>query len=125
MEITMKLDRSTWLRASGRTWLLPVLLALALVAHGVQAATPAQTTFATPEDAVAALVQAIKAHDTAALRAVLGHAPGALSSGDRVADRALGERFVAAYDAKHAIAKDGDTAKLTIGADDFRSRFPS
>ena len=31
MEITMKLDRSTWLRASGWTWLLPVLLALALV----------------------------------------------------------------------------------------------
>jgi hypothetical protein len=124
MEITMKLDRSTWLRASGWTWLLPVLLALALFAHGAQAAGPAQTTFTTPEDAVAALVQAIKAHDRAGFRAVLGHAPGAISSGDPVADRALGEKFVAAYDAKHAIVRDGDTAKLTIGNDDFPFAFP-
>lgn len=124
MEITMKLDRSTWLRASGWTWLLPVLLALALFAHGARAATPAQTTFATPEDAVAALVQAAKANDRAAFRAVLGHAPGAISSGDPVADRALGEKFVTAYDAKHAIVRDGDTAKLTVGADDFPFAFP-
>ena len=124
MEITMKLDRSTWLRASGWTWLLPVLLALALFAHGARAATPAQTTFATPEDAVAALVQAAKANDRAAFRAVLGHAPGAISSGDPVADRALGAKFVAEYDAKHAIVRDGDTAKLTIGTDDFPFAFP-
>ncbi len=124
METTMKLDRSTWLRASGWTWLLPVLLALALFAHGARAATPAQTTFATPEDAVAALVQAAKANDRAAFRAVLGHAPGAISSGDAVADRALGAKFVAEYDAKHAIVRDGDTAKLTLGTDDFPFAFP-
>jgi Protein of unknown function (DUF2950) len=124
MEITMKLDRSTWLRAGGWTWLLPVLLALALFAHGARAATPVQTTYATPEDAVAALIQAAKANDRAAFRAVLGHAPGAISSGDPVADRALGQKFVAAYDAKHAIVRDGDTAKLTIGNDDFPFAFP-
>ena len=33
-------------------------------------------------------------------------------------------RFVAAYDAKHAIARDGDTAQLTIGNDDFPFAFP-
>ena len=32
--------------------------------------------------------------------------------------------FVAAYDAKHAIARDGDAAKLTIGSDDFPFAFP-
>ena len=32
--------------------------------------------------------------------------------------------FVAAYDAKHAIARDGDVAKLTIGSDDFPFAFP-
>ena len=105
------------------TLLLALVLA-AFAATGARAAAPAQKTFATPEDAVAALVTAVKAHDVAALRAVLGNAPGALSSGDRVADRTLGEKFVAAYDAKHAIAKDGDTAKLTLGNDDFPFAFP-
>ena len=126
METTMKIDRLNPRASFARlvaTLLLATIVA-AFAAAGARAAAPGQTLFATPEDAVAALVQAIKAHDPAALRSVLGHAPGALSSGDRVADRALGEKFVAAYDAKHAIAKDGDTAKLTIGADDFPFAFP-
>ena len=122
----MKIDRLNPRAPVARlvaTLLLATIVAM-FAAAGARAAAPAQSTFATPEDAVTALVQAIKAHDAAALRAVLGNAPGALSSGDRVADRTLGEKFVAAYDAKHAIAKDGDTAKLTIGADDFPFAFP-
>ncbi len=47
-----------------------------------------------------------------------------ISSGDKVADRATGDRFVAAYEAKHAIAREGDTAKLVIGNDDFPFAFP-
>ena len=58
------------------------------------------------------------------MRSVLGNAGGTLSSGDPVADRAAAAGFVAAYDAKHAIARDGDAAKLTIGSDDFPFAFP-
>ncbi|MFO1316748.1 MAG: DUF2950 domain-containing protein [Burkholderiales bacterium] len=122
METTMSLDRES--RVSVLATLLLVLTFVVLAVTGARAAAPAQATFATPEDAVAALVQAIKANDLPAMRTVLGHAPGALSSGDRVADRALADKFVAAYDQKHAIAKDGDTAKLTIGNDDFPFAFP-
>ena len=114
-------------RATRVSVLATLLLAFLFAAFAVaraHAAPPAQKTFATPEDAVAALVAAVKAHDVAATRAVLGNAPGALSSGDRVADRTLGEKFIAAYEQKHAIAKDGNTAKLTIGADDFPFAFP-
>ena len=126
METTMTIDHMN-LRAPRVSVLATLLLAFlfaAFAATRAHAAAPAQKTFATPEDAVAALVAAIKAHDIAATRAVLGNAPGALSSGDRVADRTLGEKFVAAYDQKHAIAKDGDRAKLTIGNDDFPFAFP-
>ena len=103
-----------------------ILIALLLVTFTVSAsaATPAQQTFATPEDAATALVQAAKSGDTAAIRTVLGNAPGSLSSGDAVADRALRESFVTAYEAKHAVAKEGDVAKLTIGNDDFPFAFP-
>ena len=45
-------------------------------------------------------------------------------SGDAVADRATRDRFVAAYDAKHAIVRDGDNATLTIGDDDYPFAFP-
>ena len=77
-----------------------------------------------PEDAATALVQAVKAHDRAATLAVLGNVGDWISSGDKVADRATGERFVAAYDAKHTITREGDSAKLVIGNDDFPFAFP-
>ena len=51
-------------------------------------------------------------------------AEGWLFSGDRNADRAAVERFVARYRAKHAIVVDGDRATLTIGEDDFPFAFP-
>ncbi|MEO8753933.1 MAG: DUF2950 domain-containing protein [Casimicrobiaceae bacterium] len=87
-------------------------------------AAPAQETFATPDDAASALVSAVKGDDIKQMRSVLGHAGGALSSGDPVADRATAKRFVSAYETKHAIVRDGDKAKLTIGNDDFPFAFP-
>ncbi len=107
-----------------REWVLLVLLAAVLAATDARAATPSQKTFATPEDAGSALVQAIKAHDRAATLAVLGNAGDWISSGDAVADNATADRFVVAYEAKHAIVRDGDTARLTIGNDDFPFAFP-
>ena len=92
---------------------------------GAQKAGGAQKTFASPEAAVEALVQAVKAHDRKAVLAVLGSASADwITSGDAVADHAAGERFVAAYEAKHAIKADGDTAHLSVGDDDFPFAFP-
>ncbi len=104
-------------------WVLAVLVGVLAVA-GARAAAPAQKSFATPDDAVNALVQAVKAHDRNAMLAVLGHAKGELSSGDVTADEATLARFVAKYDEKHAIAVDVDKATLTIGNDDFPFAFP-
>ena len=126
MEITMKPDRSN-IRMRAREWviLLLALIVTALVASGVRAAAPsAQKSFASPEDAATALVQALKAHDRAALLAVLGDAGEWISSGDAVHDRATSDRFVADYETKHAIALDGDAAKLTVGNDDYPFAFP-
>jgi hypothetical protein len=95
-----------------------------LVATSARAAAPAQNTFASPEDAVSALVQAVKAHDRPATLAVLGDAGPWIASGDTVADNATKDRFVAAYETKHAIVQDGDTAHLTIGENDFPFAFP-
>ena len=124
-EMTMKADRwNAGIR--GREWVgvLLVLAATLLVATSGRAAAPAEKTFASPEDAVGALVRTIKGHDRAATLAVLGNASEWIASGDAVADKATAERFVAAYDAKHAIVIDGNIAHLTIGNDDFPFAFP-
>src|SRR4030095_13377744 len=123
-EITMRADR--WNKGMVlRDWahLALVLLTTVMVATGARAAAPGDNTYASPEDAVNALVQALKANDRAATLAVLGNVGEWISSGDKVADRATADRFVAAYDAKHAITREGDTAKLVIGNDDFTFAF--
>jgi len=99
-------------------------LVVAFVATEACAAAGSQQTFASPEDAASALVQAIKSRDRTATVVVLGNAGEWMSSGDATADRAAAERFVAAYEAKHAIARDGDKATLTIGEDGFPFAFP-
>ncbi len=86
----------------------------------------AQERFTTPEAAVDALVGAAKAGDAKALVGVLGPDGKAIvSSGDPVADTNIREKFVAAYEAKHAIEREGDgTQTLIIGADDLPFPIP-
>ena len=63
-------------------------LGLALLILQAGAQTQAQLTFATPEEAATALLQALKATDREKLLAIFGPgAEAALSSGDAVADR--------------------------------------
>ena len=87
-------------------------------------ALAAEQTYATPEEAVASLVAAVKAHDKKQIQAVLGTSDQSIESGDPVADRAAAERFAASYAEKHALVRDGDTAKLTLGNNDFPFAFP-
>jgi len=109
---------------------LCLLVCSMLLAMAVGAATPksapAQRSFASPEEASAALAQAVRAGDKTALVAILG--PGSnqwISSGDAEADRAASERFVRQFDEKHSISADGDArATLTLGSDDWPFAFP-
>src|SRR5512139_1576903 len=68
-----------------------------------------QKTFASPEEAVQALVDALGKSDKAELSAIFG--PGSesvVSSGDDVTDRSSRERFLKAYAEKSSLAKEGD-----------------
>ena len=87
-------------------------------------ALAADQTYATPEEAVAALAAAVAAHDKKQIQAVLGTSDQSIESGDPVADKAAAERFSASYAEKHALSIEGDTAKLTLGKDDFPFAFP-
>ena len=81
----------------------------------------AQPNFATPDDAVKALVTALRAGDRKAVIALMGAGSDYwLFTGDNVSDSDEWARFLAAYDKKNAVAKSGDAkASLVIGADDW------
>ncbi len=116
--------RSKSARACERLRILLLSFVALVFTTAAFAAAPTQKTFASPEDAASALVAAVKVHDRTAVLAVLGNAGDWISSGDAAADRAAGERFVTAYETKHAIVLDGDKATLTIGDDAFPFAFP-
>lgn len=108
-----------WLRRAA-LWLC------AMCVVSAAAASAPQRSFASPEDAANALVGALKAHDRAALVAILGPASDRwISSGDAVADRSDSDRFVAAFEQKHVITPDRDArATLAVGPDDWPFAFP-
>jgi hypothetical protein len=103
-----------------------VLAVILLWASGSSAATATQTRFSSPEAAGAALVQAVRASDTAALLRVLGpDARALIASGDEVADRQSRERFVRAYDEAHRFAEGGPgRLVLTVGKDEWPMPIP-
>ena len=105
---------------------LIALVAWIGVSVAAPAAAPSQLTFASPEQAVDALVAAARANDPAQSEKILGRSGRKLVySGDPVADKEGREKFVADYDRKHAIQTDGDNkATLLVGADDWPMPIP-
>lgn len=105
------------------TIVIPAALMLMLGAIPIASA---QKAFNTPDEAAGALVGAVRTADKKAIVSVLGpDGNDIVSSGDDVADAVTRQKFVAAYDAKHQIALDGqDQATLLIGPDDFPLPIP-
>jgi hypothetical protein len=106
------------------------LAALPAVEAWSQAAAPAakpaapavkQRTFASPEEAAKALADAVRALDKDALLAVVGpNSASWIFSGDKVADVNDWKTFLAAYEAKKTLRKEGDAkVMLDVGADDW------
>lgn len=102
-----------------------LIIALFVPVQGY-AAQARQKTFASPEEAVKDLIDAAKAGNQAELMAIFGPAARAvLSSGDAVEDREVRERFVKAYEAKHALIQDGNAkAVLQIGTEEWPFPIP-
>lgn len=104
-----------------------LFLAAAQVPHSSAAESKQiQRSFASPEDAATAFVAALRNHNEADLRAVLGpDADRVIDSGDRYADQELHNRFVALYDEKHTIDRSTPGhAELDVGPDDWPMPIP-
>jgi hypothetical protein len=111
-----------WMRA--RTFFAILILAPLALANIARAAD--QKTFATPYEAVRALVKAAEDGNQDEMVAVLGDDGKELVySGDAVQDKAGMESFVKSYKIKHAIVKQNDQTRiLTVGANDWKMPIP-
>ena len=114
---------------------LPRRLAIAIVATLLMgsagsreafAASPHQRTFASPGEAVQALVEAVKAGDMEALASILGpEGRDLISSGDAVADKQERARFVRAYEQLNRLQRPTEMkAVLVIGQDGWPLPIP-
>jgi hypothetical protein len=85
-----------------------------------------QNQYKTPEEAAAALANAVRADDNRMLLSILGRqGSDIISSGDATEDKAKRKEFIEAYDARHELAVSADkTAILNIGPKDFPFPIP-
>jgi hypothetical protein len=107
---------------------MAMLIALiVLTASPAMAAGPAgQKSFASPQQAVAAMVAAVQDNNDAELLAILG--PGSedlISSGDKVADQNGRARFLKAYAEKNSLEQEDEgRAVLLVGGKDYPFPIP-
>ena len=82
--------------------------------------TTAQRSFATPEEAAKALVEAVRAGNVAGMLEVIGpKSKSWLFTGDKVSDAAEWKNFLAAYDRKNAVTREGDAKAVLVIGDDW------
>jgi hypothetical protein len=116
--------RDSWFKRCGAFVIAAVFVVL-VISGPAHAATVKQRTFASPEEAVKTLVEALKANDMKALEAIFG--PGSrdlIWSGDPVADQSRRERFVSLYEQKYRLEITGDKAVLNLGNEDWPFAIP-
>ena len=109
---------------------LALVIAAAWIAGGLHqgalAASVQQKTFGSPDEAVKALIDAVRANDTKELLTIFGPAGKELvSSGDEVSDKTGREWFVKSYDQKNKLAEERDgKVILYVGGDDWPFPIP-
>jgi hypothetical protein len=106
---------------------LPLFLSALLLVLGSQLSRAQDhLSFATPEEAVSALIAALQINDLVALGGLLG--PGSeeiVSSGDEVADATGRADFVEDFQAKHQLVPEGEgTLILEVGESDWPLPIP-
>ena len=104
--------------------LVAVALTTRALADEPKPGTPQQR-FASPEDAVKALLAATKANDKPAMREIFGHEEQDLLTGDAVQDAAAFDRFSKAVAQMCQLTRDGDNkVVLNIGAENWPFPIP-
>ncbi len=110
---------------SGVTAILIAIVALGC-SSTIDSEPAGQKSFASPQQAVTALVAAVQDNNEVELLAILGpDSEDLISSGDKVADRNGRARFLKAYEEKNNLAQEDETrAVLLVGSKDYPFPIP-
>jgi hypothetical protein len=99
---------------------------LLIAGQASQAADTPKRSFASPDEAVKALIAAVRANDMKEMLAILG--PGGrvlIFSGDDVADRAGRKKFLRSYDQMNTLQqKSADQMVICVGSDNWPMPIP-
>ncbi|HUK20353.1 MAG TPA: DUF2950 family protein [Gemmatimonadales bacterium] len=108
------------------TRLMGMMLILVAIAAPSAAQQPLQRTFASPDEAAAALFNAAEQHDSTAAQAILGPTWRELVlSGDSARDARDIDQFVRNYKEMHRTAENADgTTTLYVGAENWPLPIP-
>ena len=123
--VTHRKRRDSWARLC-LTLVASALAVVFLTSNAGHAAALKQREFASAEDAVNALVDALKSNDTKALSAIFGpDSRDLVASGDPVADSATRKNFVDLYQQKNRLEEvSADKVMLHVGEDDWPFPIP-
>ena len=118
-------ERDSWFKRCRVLIMATVFVAL-MISGPSQAETVKQRSFASPEEAVKALIEALKSKDIKALEAIFG--PGSkdlVSSGDPVSDSARYDRFISLYEEKNRLQEESaEKVVLYLGNEDWPFAIP-
>jgi len=115
---------STW--SAVLVLVVAAILIMCTAFRYANAADIKQKSYTSPEEAVKALLDALRINNRAELLAVLGpDGKEIISSGDEVADKEAREGFISDYDEKNELEKEGtDKVVLSVGQDDWPLPIP-
>jgi Protein of unknown function (DUF2950) len=118
----MMLHKPGGIALTARLLLLALVIPLVACKHN----KPSIETFATPDDAVNALIAAAKSEDQTALLAIFGpDSKDVIFSGDAVQDKNTAAAFVTGYGVMHRWRKMSDDSQmLLVGYDNFPFPIP-
>lgn len=122
--IIVNVDRNSLWHA-----VLMVIVAIMMVCANLTHAKVAdikQKSYASPEEAVKALIDAVKANNNQELLAIFGpEGKDIISSGDEVADKNAREKFLSDYEEKNKLEKETpDKVVLDVGSEDWPLPIP-
>jgi hypothetical protein len=122
---TLKINNS-FKRHFGFIIVFAVIMNALIFSSPVSGRTQKQKTFGSPDEAVKAMVTAIKGNDAGELMLIFGpDIKGLFLSGDEVADKAGKENFIIAYNEKNRLENfSGNRAILYVGNNDWPMPIP-
>jgi hypothetical protein len=119
-----RVKKHSWLKNCGALLVAAAFIVL-MISDLCRAETLKQRTFASPEEAIKAMIDALKSKDGKPLEAIFG--PGSqdlLESGDPVADQSGREQFLKLYGEKNRLEQSADKVVLSVGDEDWPLPIP-